>query len=145
METSRGPQWGDIIGRSAPKAGETEVSGLADSGGTIVSTLIDQPRMRTIIGEYVRQFPETVARLQELVNGEDLRSLRDLVHQIRGTGGGYGFAALSEFAGEVENSILAADSPTSIAAKTDSLIDVMRRSQGYDQSTLTVHSLDNAA
>jgi hypothetical protein len=118
-------------------AGESKGTRPGDDGGPIVSNLIHHPRMKTIIGEYVHQFPEIVAKLLELSDRQDLPTLRHLVHQLRGTAGGYGFDAMSELAGKVEDSIVASAPPISVAARTHSLIDVIRRTDGYGQDTIT--------
>jgi HPt (histidine-containing phosphotransfer) domain-containing protein len=135
----------NVTETSAPNHGEIPGNGLHDDGGPIISSLIHHPRMKVIIGEYVRQFPEIVDRLLDLLERADLANLRRLAHQLRGTGGGYGFDALSELAGKVEDSIVASNLPISIAALTHSLIDVIRRTDGYGQGNTTVPIEKNAA
>ncbi len=134
-----------LIDPLAPNAGETQGTDACDASGPIVSSLIHHPRIKAIIGEYVEQFPEIVDRLQDMVARGDFHSLRNLVHQLRGTGGGYGFNALSKFAGKVEDSILASDPPISIAARTHSLIDVIRRTDGYGRNITSDPTMKKAA
>jgi CheY-like chemotaxis protein len=105
----------------------------AQTCGPIVSSLIDYPGMKTMIDEYVAGLQEEVAKLLDLVGREDLMPLRHLVHQLRGTGGGFGFDAISEFAGNVEDAINAADHPASILAQLNSLIEVIRRTDGFGE------------
>jgi CheY-like chemotaxis protein/HPt (histidine-containing phosphotransfer) domain-containing protein len=108
---------------------------MAETCGPIVSSMIAYPGMKTIIEEYVAGLPEEVDKLLELVGREDLMPLRRLVHQLRGSGGGFGFEAISEFAGNVEDAINAVDHPASILAQINSLIDIIRRTDGFGDSS----------
>jgi CheY-like chemotaxis protein len=108
-----------------------------DNTGTIVSSLNDVPGMKKIIEEFVEGFPAEIEKLKDLVERDDLFPLRRLVHQLRGTGGGYGFETITEWAGRVEASINAADIPQSIHDQVNSLIDVMQRCQGFESIDVT--------
>jgi CheY-like chemotaxis protein len=108
-----------------------------DNTGTIVSSLNDVPGMKKIIEEFVEGFPAEIEKLKDLVERDDLLPLRRLVHQLRGTGGGYGFETITEWAGRVEASINAADIPQSIHDQVNSLIDVMQRCQGFESIDVT--------
>lgn len=63
----------------------------------------------------------------------DLAVLQELAHQISGTCGGYGFAAVTEPARTVERSIKDGK-VEGITTDVKSLIDVIRRIDGYDES-----------
>jgi PAS domain S-box-containing protein len=104
---------------------------LTNSAGTIVSSMNDNPRMLPIIAEFVAGFATEIETLKDLIKDEDLMPLRRVVHQLRGTGGGYGFEAITEWAGKIEDSINAADIPQLIHDQVNSLIDVMQRCQGF--------------
>jgi PAS domain S-box-containing protein len=99
--------------------------------GIIVSSMNDLPGMKRIIEQFVERLPAEIEKLKELVDREDLLPLRRLVHQLRGTGGGYGFDAITEWAGKIEDAINAADIPQSIHDQVNSLIDVMQRCQAF--------------
>ena len=92
----------------------------------------DYPGMKIIIDEFVDGLPEEVAKLIDLANREDLLPLRRVAHQLRGTGGGYGFDTITDYAGKLEDSINSSDNPESISSKIHSLIDVIRRVEGFD-------------
>jgi HPt (histidine-containing phosphotransfer) domain-containing protein len=102
-----------------------------DTSGTIVSTKRDVPRMKPIIVEYVEGLPGEVAKLLESMNLRDLQPLRRVAHQLRGSGGGYGFDAISELAGKVENSIASGDSLAAIRGRVLCLVSVICRVEGY--------------
>ncbi len=124
---------GQVLPPPAPAKVKPEIkSANIDPGGTIVSSLIDDPGMKTIIDEFVAGLPGEVARLLDLVGGEDLQPLRRAAHQLRGTGGGYGFDAITEFATQVEDSIKAAEHRDIITTQTHALIDVIHRVEGFD-------------
>jgi PAS domain S-box-containing protein len=60
-----------------------------DPAGPITSSLINYPGMAKIIAEFIRDLPEEIAHLGEFLRAKDMDSLRRLVHQLRGTCGGY--------------------------------------------------------
>jgi CheY-like chemotaxis protein/HPt (histidine-containing phosphotransfer) domain-containing protein len=102
------------------------------NGEKIVSTMNHQRGMKEIIIEYIAGLPAEIAKIQDSLDRDDLQSLRRIAHQLRGTGGGYGFDSITELAGDVEEAIKAAGSRESIAGQVNSLIDVVRRVDGFD-------------
>jgi len=105
-----------------------------DPADTIRSSLTNYPGMKTIIEEFVEGLPAEVDKLLDLVNQQDLLPLRRVAHQLRGTGGGYGFEAITELAAKVEDSIKASADRESIGAQIQSLIEVIRRVEGFTGS-----------
>jgi HPt (histidine-containing phosphotransfer) domain-containing protein len=93
--------------------------------------------MKKIISEFVEELPGEVAKMQNLLSHNDLGTLKSLVHQLRGAGGGYGFDAISDLAAKAEESIKAADNLETIAQEINSLIDVIRHIEGFDESRAT--------
>jgi HPt (histidine-containing phosphotransfer) domain-containing protein len=92
-----------------------------------------------IIPEFVDGLPGKVRELRGSLESSDLPELRRLAHQLLGTCGGYGFAAVSEPARSLEQSIKAGRDEESITAQVKSLIEVIRRIEGYDESKALVH------
>ena len=72
--------------------------------------------------------------MTELLEHNNLPGLQALAHQLLGTCGGYGFAPVSEPARAVEQSIKAGISLESVIPAVKSLIEVIRRIDGYDES-----------
>ena len=68
----------------------------------IHSTLAGEPEMDLVIGGFVERTKATVERLRECEATGDIASLRRLAHQLRGAGGGYGFAEVTEAAAQLE-------------------------------------------
>ena len=123
---------------ATPVQAETRPAKADDKAGTILSTMTDFPEMKKIIDEYVEGLPDEVRKLQGFLDGNDLQQLRRVVHQLRGTGGGYGFDLISDTAEEAENSIRADDAFEKIAMKVNSLIEVIHRVNGFDKESVIV-------
>ncbi len=128
---------GQILPARESPAIEPERSMPNESLGTIMSSMNELPGMKQMIEQFVEGLPNEIDKLQKLVEQEDLMPLRRVVHQLRGTGGGYGFEAITEWAGKIEDSINAADIPQSIHDQVNSLIDVIQRCHGFKSTKLT--------
>jgi PAS domain S-box-containing protein len=99
--------------------------------GKIASTMSNYRGMKKIIIEFVEGLPGEIAKIQDLLDHNDLNSLRRVAHQLRGTGGGYGFDVITDLAGNVEDAINAAETRESIDQRIRSLIGVIRRVEGF--------------
>jgi HPt (histidine-containing phosphotransfer) domain-containing protein len=102
----------------------------------IKSTLSDHPGMMGLIEGFIDSLPGEVRKMIDCLEKNDLALLRRVVHRLGGTGGGFGFAALTERATSAEGSIDACGSLESIGAEIKSLISVVRRIEGYDENKL---------
>jgi len=102
------------------------------NGDKIVSTMIDHRGMKKIIVEYIEGLPMEVAKMQEMIDRNDLPSLKRVAHQLRGTGGGYGFDSITDLAADVENAIKEGKDRESVIKHLDLLMDVVRRVEGFD-------------
>jgi CheY-like chemotaxis protein/HPt (histidine-containing phosphotransfer) domain-containing protein len=122
---------------SQPPAGQDRGAVKVDSG-RIQSSLAGNPRMMTIIPGFVDGLPGKVRELSASLERSDLPELQRLAHQLLGTCGGYGFAAVSEPARSLEQSIKAGGDGESVTAQVKSLIEVIRRIEGYDESKALV-------
>jgi signal transduction histidine kinase/CheY-like chemotaxis protein/HPt (histidine-containing phosphotransfer) domain-containing protein len=87
--------------------------------------------MKEILSDFVAELPRHVAKLQSLVRENDLQELRRVVHQIKGAGGGYGFAAITQHAADAEQSIKDGAAISEIAAEVNALTELIRRVEGY--------------
>jgi PAS domain S-box-containing protein len=119
-------------------------SPAASDSGTIKSSLADHPRVKTIIPDFVRGLPGEVRKMNELLERCDLGALQKIVHQIRGASGGYGFAPITEPAVRAEESIVAGNALEAISTAINSLIEVIRRVDGYDESIAIVTAEEHA-
>ncbi|MGA2581885.1 MAG: response regulator [Tepidisphaeraceae bacterium] len=109
-----------------------------DGAGRITSSLAGNPRMMKIIPEFVDGLPGEVRKMIDLLQRNDLIALKQVVHQLLGACGGYGFDPVSEPALKAEETIKAGKALQSITAEVNSLIEVIRRIDGYDESKTPV-------
>jgi signal transduction histidine kinase/HPt (histidine-containing phosphotransfer) domain-containing protein len=122
---------------SQPAAGQGG-GGVKVDSGRIQSSLAGNLRMMTIIPGFVDGLPGKVRELSDSLERSDRPELQRLAHQLLGTCGGYGFAAVSEPARSLEQSIKAGRDGESVTAQVKSLIEVIRRIEGYDESKALV-------
>lgn len=64
--------------------------------GPLRSSFADDPDMRDIVALFVKELPARIRALETWHRQDDLESFRNLVHQLKGAGGGYGFMPISE-------------------------------------------------
>ena len=115
-------------------AGSPPPDSAVNHSSAIKSNFADNPRMATIIPEFVAGLAGEVRKIVDLLERNELPSLQRVVHQLRGASGGYGFDAVTEPATRAEESIKAGNALESINAEIKSLIEVIRRIDGYDES-----------
>jgi PAS domain S-box-containing protein len=108
-------------------------SSVAAGSDPIKSSLAGDPRMMEIIPGYIDRLPGKVRKMLDLLEHQDLAELQILVHDLLGTAGGYGFAALSQPARKAQESIRAGAALEPITSEIESLIEVIRRIEGYDE------------
>jgi signal transduction histidine kinase/DNA-binding response OmpR family regulator len=105
----------------------------AETRGTVIkSTFAADDDMKQIVGEFVAELPAQTARLKALLDAGDLAELRRAVHQLKGAGGGYGFADITTLATQAEQSIRQEAQLERVAADVRSLVDLLRQVEGYD-------------
>jgi hypothetical protein len=75
---------------------ESKGSEAATGEGPLRSTFIDDPDMVEIVNLFLEELPIRINLLEGWFLAGDLESLRGLVHQLKGAGGGYGFSLVSE-------------------------------------------------
>jgi PAS domain S-box-containing protein len=112
----------------------TVPTGDSKSSNRIKSSFAEDSRIMAIMPEFTSRLPSTVRNMIDLLERNDLSALRQVAHQLLGTCGGYGFDAVSQPALSVEQSIKAGKDLGSITAALESLIEVIRRIDGYDES-----------
>jgi signal transduction histidine kinase/DNA-binding response OmpR family regulator len=99
--------------------------------GKIVSSLRNQPGMQQIIAEFVGDLREGTIQMQDLLDRNELKALCRVIHQLRGSAGGYGFDQVSELAAAAEDTIRASGSIEAITAQTLALVNVIKRLEGF--------------
>jgi signal transduction histidine kinase/CheY-like chemotaxis protein/HPt (histidine-containing phosphotransfer) domain-containing protein len=98
------------------------------------SAYADDPDMTELIKLYVESLPQEVAKLTLLLDAGQLDALRRVAHQLKGSGGGYGFARITDVAGQAEHAIKAGDELDRIRQHVQELIACLRSVHGYQAS-----------
>jgi CheY-like chemotaxis protein/HPt (histidine-containing phosphotransfer) domain-containing protein len=94
-----------LMSRSESEAKKTPAvvaSAAVDSDGAIRSALHDDPVVAEILAEFVGRLPERLEEMRQAVGSGQWDSLRQLAHQLKGSGGSYGYACLTDTARELE-------------------------------------------
>ncbi len=75
----------------------------------IISQYVDDPDLSDIIDQFVDKLLEYAQTMRRLLQHGDHDELQSLAHQIKGTGGSYGYPKLSEMAADLERAAKARD------------------------------------
>jgi HPt (histidine-containing phosphotransfer) domain-containing protein len=88
--------------------------------------------MKEVIDQFVAELPGHVRKLNDLLEAERLEDLRRLTHQLKGAGGGYGFAGITELAARAEQAIKTKAALDRVRAGVDELVSLIRSVEGYE-------------
>jgi signal transduction histidine kinase/HPt (histidine-containing phosphotransfer) domain-containing protein len=102
--------------------------------GTVRSDLADDPEIRPFLPEFLDSLPAKVAALASLRRRSDLDALKDALHQLKGTGGLYGFPQITATAEEAERRIKEQGSLQNVREAVESLVRLVRSVEGYDRA-----------
>ena len=126
---------GHVTPAESGETARTPVLAVVDNGTNhIKSRFASDPRIMEIIPEFVDGLPLKVCTMMDSLESNDLDGVQKIVHQLLGACGGYGFAEVTEPARSVEQSIKAGKDIESVRAEINSLVAVVRRIEGYDES-----------
>ncbi len=92
-----------IVG-GAPAEASGRPSADAKHAPALRSTLTGDDGLMQLIAEFVATLPDRAAALERTMADGDVGTVARLAHQLKGTGGGYGFAPISEAAARLERS-----------------------------------------
>jgi CheY-like chemotaxis protein len=94
-----------------PSQAETPTSSAQgeNSPEAIQSEYVDDPDLADIIDEFVAGLPDTFSRMREAMANNHYERLRRLAHQLKGSGGGYGYPQLTDGARIMEDAAEAKD------------------------------------
>jgi HPt (histidine-containing phosphotransfer) domain-containing protein len=119
-------------GRTAQLPVPSPAQTTPTAADTLASTYATDPDMAEVIKEFVDRLPDQVSKMRQLLQTNNLDELRRAVHQMKGAGGGYGFAQITTLAARAEQTVKEQAPIESITQQIDSLIDLIRKVQGYD-------------
>jgi signal transduction histidine kinase/CheY-like chemotaxis protein/HPt (histidine-containing phosphotransfer) domain-containing protein len=101
-----------LMGNSPAGAAQPEPAATQPAqadGGAIKSQYAGDPEMSELIEAFVARLPEMADAMAEALANNCFDELRRLAHQLKGSGGGYGYPSLTEQARKLEDSARAAD------------------------------------
>ncbi len=98
-----------------------------DERGALVSELIDDPDLRELVQAFLDQLPDKISAVEDAVARNDLAALAELAHQLKGTGGGYGFPAITDRARALEETARAAEDLEAVRRSARALVDLCAR------------------
>ena len=98
------------------------------------STFADEKEMAQVLGEFIAGLPAQVRQLEQLLAESNVAALKRVVHQLKGAGGGYGFASVTELAASAEKQIADGKPAADVQRQVRELIDVVRSIEGYHET-----------
>jgi signal transduction histidine kinase/DNA-binding NarL/FixJ family response regulator/HPt (histidine-containing phosphotransfer) domain-containing protein len=105
----------------------------------IRSTLANDPRVAKVLDRFVSRLPQRVQHLTDCLQEGNLGALRQALHNLKGAGSGYGFAALTEHAARAEDAIRAEKDLDEIRRELQTLLRLVRNVDGYCEPGGTPH------
>jgi signal transduction histidine kinase/CheY-like chemotaxis protein len=79
----------------------------AEDMSPVISQLLeDNPNLGEMVDGFVERLPETLDNIRHAMQQPDWRELKELVHQIKGTGGLYGYPGITDIAARLEFQII---------------------------------------
>lgn len=93
----------------------------------ILSTLVDDPDLGSIVELYVAEMPGRVATLVAQFDAGDRVGLTTTAHQIKGSAGSHGFHQVTPVAARLEAALHADRPDADISEALEQLLDVCRR------------------
>jgi len=80
----------------------TSVAAIRVNDEPLYSELADDPEYRDLLVNFIDSLPVTEYKLKSAHRNNDWNLLSELIHQLKGAGGGYGFPQLSDLAAKIE-------------------------------------------
>jgi signal transduction histidine kinase/HPt (histidine-containing phosphotransfer) domain-containing protein len=99
------------------------------------STLTGEPELEKFLQEFIRSLPGTITQLEALLNEQNVRQLREVLHELKGTAGVFGFPQITELAHAAQQQIDAHDAFQDIQAGVDALIGLIHDAIGSNVSS----------
>ena len=113
-----------LMGSPEPQTGPENGPAVAKpekrpSDETIRSTFRSDPGMAGIIAEFVGQLPQRLTEMRQAAANSQWDALQRLAHQLKGAGGSYGYACLTDTARELESHAKQEDAEAAMLALGD--------------------------
>ena len=95
----------------------------------LYSTLASDPDMNELVEMFVDEMPGRVDSLNTQEKEKDWEGMARSAHQLKGSGGGYGFEPITTSAAKLVNSIRSASPEEQILASLGELLSLCRRAR----------------
>jgi HPt (histidine-containing phosphotransfer) domain-containing protein len=92
------------------------------SEAPLYSALAEDPDMLELIEMFVSELPSRARAIGEALTTGDLDALKTLAHQLKGSGGGYGFDPITASAGLLEGQVKTQADLATLQASANELI-----------------------
>jgi CheY-like chemotaxis protein/HPt (histidine-containing phosphotransfer) domain-containing protein len=102
----------------------------------IRSAFVDDKEMADVLADFVSDLPRQIRELRDLLEHENLDGMRRSLHQLKGSGGGFGFMPITDAAARAERAILDAAPIGNVRAGVCELIELVERVEGYEPGVL---------
>lgn len=97
------------------------------------SKFANDPDMQEIVRLFAEELPQRMATMNKAWGDQQLDTVKRIAHQLRGSSAGYGFPAVGQVAGKLEDELRAApntpDALEKLRTSVDELISMCRRVQ----------------
>jgi HPt (histidine-containing phosphotransfer) domain-containing protein len=93
----------------------------------LFSSFADDADMLELVQEFVAGLQDRVSSINGAAHAENLVELTRLAHQLKGSGGGYGFDPITQAAAQLEAAAKAAASVAEIRQQVDELVVMCQR------------------
>jgi HPt (histidine-containing phosphotransfer) domain-containing protein len=90
------------------------------------SSYATDPDMLELVREFALELPGRADAMERLLAAGSLQELGVLAHQLKGAGGGYGFAPVTELAGALERALRESRPAHEIEQRTHELSKLLR-------------------
>jgi signal transduction histidine kinase/ActR/RegA family two-component response regulator/HPt (histidine-containing phosphotransfer) domain-containing protein len=108
-------------------AGSGHTPGGLDDGPPLFSTLQGDAELMALLETFIRGLPERVADIGRSVAAGDLAAVAKQAHQLKGTSGGYGFAAIADAVADLERSAKSGLADEVLRGRFEKLANLCRR------------------
>lgn len=105
---------------------------MSSSPAPLRSSYADDAEFGPLLGLFVEEMPQRIATIESNLDRRDLAGLRVVAHQLKGAGGGYGFAEITAAGRTLERLAETADAEMRddldrVRAAAVALMDLCRR------------------
>lgn len=101
----------------------------AGQQSALVSELSNDADMIELVEIFVADLPKRIGALSAALADGDRATLARVAHQLKGAAGGYGFPAITEAAGTLEESVKSSEAIDRLAAQVRQVADLCARAR----------------